>query len=97
MEPDRLNITLKLDVYTVPLRIDPSKEPIYRQAGKRVQEKFEQYKRAYPEWTAEQIWVYVALAMALNFESDVRDKNIQPILDRVRELNTLIDNELNQK
>lgn len=97
MQDNRQNITLKLDVYTVPLRIDPTKEPIYRQAGKRVQEKFDQYKRAYPEWTAEQIWVYVALAMALNFEADVRDKNIQPILDRIRDLNTLIDNTLEGK
>ena len=45
----------------------------------------------------EQLWIYVALALAVNLQSDARDKNIGPIIDKVRELNQLIEETLNKE
>jgi hypothetical protein len=40
--------------------------------------------------------VLTALEMAVNFQSDVREKNLQPVLEKVQELTTKIDNTLNK-
>lgn len=93
--PEKQHITLQLDCHSIGLTVDREAEPMYREAGQRLNQKFEQYKRQYPHLSAEQVWAYVALAMAVNFQSDVREKNIQPIIEKIKELNILIQENLN--
>lgn len=92
---DKQNISLLLDVHTVKLSVERDQEPVYREAAKRVNEVYGKYAKRYPNLPLEQLWVYTALELAVNFQSDVRDKNLQPILEKIQELNTLINNTLN--
>lgn len=91
---DKQNITLKLVSHTVALCVPREQEPIYREAAERINASYKKYSGLYPKLPIENIWVYVALEMAVNFQSDVRDKNIQPILDKIKELNELITSHL---
>jgi hypothetical protein len=43
-----------------------------------------------PNQSAEQIWVYVALEMAVNLQADAHAHRLQPIEEKVQELNQLI-------
>ena len=92
---DKQNISLLLDVHRVSLAVERDKEPVYREAAKRVNEVYAKYSKAFPNLPVEQLWVYTALELAVNFQSDVRDKNLQPVLEKVREITTFIDNTLN--
>lgn len=95
-DEDKQNITLFLDAHQVKLKVDRDKEPIYREAAKRVNDAYGRYSRKLPNQPVEKLWVLTALEMAVNFQSDVREKNIQPVLEKVQELTTKIDNTLNK-
>ena len=43
---------------------------------------------------AEQIWVYVALEMAVNLQADAHAHRLQPVEEKIQELNQLIINTL---
>jgi len=94
---DKQRITLNIVSRKVALNIVPEQEPFYRDAAVRINEKYQQYIKAYPNLPVEQIWIYVALEMAVNLQSDQRDKNIGPLLEKVRELNQLIEKTLNNE
>lgn len=93
---DKQNISLLLDAHRIGLSVERDQEPIYRDAAKRVNEVYRKYSRAYPNLPVEKLWVYTALELAVNFQSDVRDKNLQPVLEKMQELTTRIDNTLNK-
>lgn len=92
---EKQHITLQIDCHKIALNVNPEQEAIYRDAAVRINEKYRQYAAAYPNLPVEQIWIYVSLAMAVNLQSDARDKNIAPIIEKVRELNKLIEQTLN--
>jgi len=94
---DKQNISLLLDAHRVSLSVERSQEPVYREAAKRVNEIYRKYSKAFPNLPVEQLWVYTALELAVNFQSDVRDKNLQPVLEKMEELNKLINNTLNRE
>lgn len=94
MENRKQHITLAIGPNRIALNIDPEKEPIYRDAASLLNEKYAQYAAAYSSLSIEQIWIYVALSMAVNLQSDVRDKNLAPVVDKIRELNKLIEETL---
>lgn len=93
---DKQNITLLLDAHRIGLSVEREQEPVYREAAKRVNEIYKKYARVYPNLPVEKLWVYTALELAVNFQSDVRDKNLQPVLEKMQELTTKIDNTLNK-
>ncbi|MCQ2334533.1 MAG: cell division protein ZapA [Paludibacteraceae bacterium] len=92
---DKQHINLQIGTHRISLNIPPAHEPFYRDAAVRLNERFKLYQSASPNKTMEELWIYVALDMAVNLQSDVRDKNIEPILQKVRELNDLITQTLN--
>ena len=47
-----------------------------------------------PNLPVEKLWVLTALELAVNFQSDVRDKRLQPVLEKVSELTAKIDKTL---
>lgn len=91
---DKQRITLQIVSHRVALNIVPEQEPIYREAAKKINELYDKYQRGYANMPVEQLWIYVALELAVNLHSDARDKNIEPILEKIRELNQLIENTL---
>jgi hypothetical protein len=60
-----------------------------------INERYRHYRRLYPNQSAEQLWVYVALDMAVNLHADAHAHRLQPIHEKVQELNQLITNTLN--
>lgn len=93
---DTQNITLRLVSHNIALCVKREDEPIYREAAQRVNETYHKYAARHPKLTVEQLWVYVALELAVNFQSDVREKNLQPVLDKIRELHQLINETLTE-
>ena len=43
-----------------------------------------------PNKSAEQLWVYVALDMAVNLQADAHAHRLQPVDEKIQELNKII-------
>lgn len=92
--PSKQHISLQIGAHHLSLNIDPQQEPLYRDAASLLNEKYKQYAAAFPNLPVEQIWIYVALSMAVNLQSDARDKNLAPVLAKIKELNQLLSETL---
>ena len=57
-------------------------------------ERYRRYSQKLPTSSAEQVWVYVALDMAVNLQADAHAHRLQPIDEKIQELNQLIINTL---
>ena len=92
MLPPEQHITLKIGVHTLSMSIPREQEPFYRKAAVVLNERYGFYLRRMHKASAEQLWLYVALEMAVNMQTqnhDLIEENIQ-ILNRMIEevLNT---------
>ena len=88
--PDKQNITLRIDCHEVRLTVDRDKEEIYRKAAVTLNETYRRYADHYPQLSIEKLWVYTALEVAVNLQSDVREKDLRPLLKKLAELNKKI-------
>lgn len=84
------NITLRLDAHEVRLQVDRDKEEIYRKAAVTLNETYHRYAAAYPQLSIEKLWVYTALEVAVNLHSDIREKDLAPLMKKIEELNNKI-------
>ncbi len=91
MTQNKQHITLRLDAHTVALNIDSDKEAVYRQAAKMLNRSFQNYRKRYPQLSVEQLWMYVALHIGVNLQNDAREKNIAPVEEKLKEMNTLLE------
>lgn len=89
-EPRKQHITLQLDAHHISLNVPADKEHLYRKAAEMINERYRYYQRIAPTRSAEQIWVYVALDMAVNLCADAYANRLQPIDEKIQELNKLI-------
>ena len=90
MKDGKQHITLQLDSHKLAFDIVPEKEPCYRQAAQQINRYFQIYQKQMPRATTELLWAYVALQMAVNLYDDAREKSLQPIEEKLEELNQLI-------
>ncbi len=88
------NITLRLDAHEVRLSVDRDKEEIYRKAAVTLNETYRRYAAAYPQLSVEKLWVYTALEVAVNLHSDIREKDLIPVKDKIEALNRLIEEKI---
>ncbi len=91
MTDNKQNITLRIDCHEVRLTVDRDKEEVYRKAAVTLNETYKRYAETYPQLSVEKLWVYTALEVAVNLHSDIRDKDLQPLLDKLKELNDKLD------
>ena len=84
------HITLQLDAHPISLNVVADKEPLYRNAAEQINERYRHYRKLLPSHSAEQIWVYVALEMAVNLQADAHAHRLQPIDEKIQELNQII-------
>ena len=63
---------------------------MYRDAAKILNEKYRHYQKKMQTSSAEQLWVYVALDMAVNLCAESHAQRLQPIDEKVQELNKII-------
>ena len=90
MEQRKQHITLQLDAHHISLNVQADKEHLYRKAADMINERYRHYQKLAPNKSAEQLWVYVALDMAVNLQADAHAHRLQPIYEKVHELNKII-------
>ena len=95
MSERKQNITLKLDIHTITLSVDPDKEEFYRLAGAWLNKRYQLYQAAYRNDSPEKLWLKVALDAAVGLHADARQKALEPIEQKIQELNKIILQKLN--
>ena len=84
---DKQHINLHLDAHTVGLDVPLDQEPNYRRAAELLNMRYQYYLKLRPNASAEQLWMYTALEVAVALQSDVREKSLEPVEKEVKELN----------
>ena len=90
MEQRKQHITLQLDAHHISLNVQADKEHLYRKAAEMTNERYKHYQKMAPNKSAEQLWVYVALDMAVNLQADAHAHRLQPVDEKIQELNKII-------
>ena len=96
MNPDKQHINLRLDAHMVGLDVPRDQEPNYRAAAELLNKRYQYYLKLRPNASAEQLWMYTALEVAVALQSDVREKSLVPVEKEIKELNQLILKTINQ-
>ena len=96
MAIDKQHINLHLDAHTVGLDVPREQEPNYRKAADLLNRRYQYYLKLLPNASAEQLWMYTALEIAVALQSDAREKSLQPVEKELKELNQLITEKLKQ-
>jgi hypothetical protein len=91
---DKQHINLHLDAHTVGLDVPRDMEPNYRKAAELLNKRYQYYLKLRPNASAEQLWMYTALEVAVALQSDAREKSLVPVEKEIKELNELIKKEL---
>ncbi|MBQ6984119.1 MAG: cell division protein ZapA [Paludibacteraceae bacterium] len=94
MTSDKQHINLHLDAHTVGLDVPRDQEPNYRKAAELLNRRYQYYLKLRPNSSAEQLWMYTALEVAVALESDAREKSLVPVEKELKELNELIKKHL---
>jgi hypothetical protein len=89
-EQRKQHITLQLDAHHISHNVPADKEHLYRKAAEKINERYRYYQRLVPNRSAEQLWVYVALDVAVNLQADAHAHRLQPIDEKIQELNQII-------
>ena len=89
-EQRKQHITLQLDSHHISINVPAHQEHLYRDAAKILNEKYRHYLKKMQTSSAEQLWVYVALDMAVNLCAESHAQRLQPIDEKVQELNKII-------
>ena len=92
---DKQHINLHLDAHSVGLDVPREQEANYRAAADLLNRRYQYYLKLRPTASAEQLWMYTALEVAVALQSDAREKSIAPVEKELKELNEKILNELN--
>ena len=92
MLPAKQHINLQIGAHNVSLDVPREAEPLYRKAAVTLNERFQYYQRRMLKASAEQLWLYVALELAVNLHADAREKSLKPIQEKIEVLNQLIEN-----
>ena len=94
MNERKQHITLQLDAHHISLNVQADKEHLYRKAAEKINERYRYYQKLAPNRSAEQLWVYVALDMAVNLQAEAQAHSLQPVDEKIQEINQLILNTL---
>ena len=87
MATNKQHINVHLDAHTVGLDVPLDQEPNYRRAAELLNKRYQYYLKLRPNASAEQLWMYTALEVAVALQSDVREKSLEPVEKEVKELN----------
>ncbi|MBQ2520935.1 MAG: cell division protein ZapA [Paludibacteraceae bacterium] len=96
LNSDKQHINLHLDAHTVGLDVPREQEPNYRAAAELLNRRYQYYLKLRPNASAEQLWMYTALEVAVALQSDAREKSLVPVEKELKELNQLIKNTINK-
>lgn len=94
MSADTQHINLRLDAHNVGLDVPRDQEPNFRKAAELLNKRYQYYLKLRPNASAEQLWMYTALEVAVSLQSDAREKSLVPVEKQLKELNELIKEKL---
>ncbi len=94
MDPEKQHINLHIGAHRIGLNVPREEEQFYREATKTLNERSQFYLQHYPEASAEQVWMYVALEMATGWQRDTLGKRMQPVEKKLKEMNERIEQTL---
>ena len=94
LNSDKQHINLRLDAHMVGLDVPRDQEPNYRAAAELLNKRYQYYLKLRPNASAEQLWMYTALEVAVALQSDAREKSLVPVEKELKELNELIKEKL---
>jgi len=78
----------------VGLDVVREQEPNYRKAAELLNRRYQYYLKLRPNASAEQLWMYTALEVAVALQSDAREKSLLPVEKELKQLNELINKTL---
>ena len=84
---DKQHITLRLDAHSVGLDVPREAEQNYREAAALLNRRYQYYLKLLPNASAEQLWMYTALEVAVSLQSDAREKSLVPVEKEIKQLN----------
>lgn len=84
---DKQHITLRLDAHSVGLDVPREAEQNYREAAALLNRRYQYYLKLLPNASAEQLWMYTALEVAVSLQSDAREKSLVPVEKALKQLN----------
>jgi hypothetical protein len=84
---DKQHINLHLDAHTVGLDVPRDQEPNFRKAAQLLNQRYQYYLKLRPNASAEQLWMYTALEVAVALQSDAREKSLVPVEQALKQLN----------
>jgi len=93
---DKQHINLRLDAHVVGLDVPRDQEANYRNAAELLNKRYQYYLKLRPNASAEQLWMYTALEVAVALQSDVREKSLVPVEKELNQLNQLIKENLSE-
>ncbi len=91
---DVQHITLTLNSRRIALNVEREQEPFYRKAAELLNEEYGKYQRLLPSASLEDLWMYVALKVAVNMFASTREQDLEPYLKKINELNKLMQEKL---
>ena len=69
------------------LDVPRDQEPNFRKAAELLNKRYQYYLKLRPNASAEQLWMYTALEVAVSLQSDAREKSLVPIEKALKQLN----------
>jgi len=87
MSDGKQHINLHLDAHNVGLDVPREQEPNYRKAAELLNKRYQYYLKLRPNASAEQLWMYTALEVAVALQSDAREKSLVPVEKEIKQLN----------
>ena len=69
------------------LQVPRETEPVYRAAAVWLNQRYKKFLQLRPTASAEQLWMYTALEIAVALQSDAREKSLAPVEKELKELN----------
>ena len=94
LNTDKQHINLRLDAHSVGLDVPRDQESNFRAAAELLNKRYQYYLKLRPNASAEQLWMYTALEVAVSLQSDAREKSLVPVEKELKELNELIKEKL---
>ncbi|MCQ2341789.1 MAG: cell division protein ZapA [Paludibacteraceae bacterium] len=91
---DKQHIIITLDSHRIALDVERDDEPFYRKAQTLLNNEYQNHQRRLPSATSEQLWMYVALRVAVNLFASTREKDLEPYLRAIKHLNQEIEKKL---
>ena len=91
MTDEKQHIRLVIDCYELHLSVKRQDEALYREAAALLNKTYEKYVKSRPDIPITKLWIYTALEIAVDLQSDKRQKNLKPILEKIEELNKQIE------